>query len=564
MFTMMLMTDLDLGYSVYRLLGPPVSSSSSLFPVCPRLMNCHGVAGLPFRSTHRFAPQAQSSMSSRHGEAPGHSRFSKASCWWPPPVPFVCMADFFARSGGLVSPGRRAGKARVFSQGAGDGAVRLCGAGWPDVTGVMCWVKVAAQPFSWAGLAARLQEGQPAPGPGPSGRPPPPERRVLYPCGAPWRLVPYAEKLDSGVPEFPGVLRRVCRARGEPPAVAGDDVPKGLLSDRAASIVRWNWGRPSGPEPYSSSSYSRTMVMPRVSANRRMDSAWWPAVRVSPVNTQDVGSCPVMVHPAAPTGVVCRRSWSFHVAGYPPGSGDGDFQPVGQHPAVPGADGPVGGAVRGDGQDDLQVALRVGPDLDLPPGVAGGLQPAHAGDLASGHRERVVQKGLVAEVLLGLLAEAQLEGEYGAPVMGLGGAQESGGQRRTCRSYGLRCGAGQRLFVARIVGEGYPHADGFSQVGLCDCVGGIGGSGDFRVAGQPLIVEDGIGKAVGVADAGRDCGQRLAHRRRTANGRPALRSRILGRPGDGELQAAGQHPAVIGADGPVGAAVRGDGQHDGH
>ena len=82
--------------------------------LAPRWMNCHGVAGLPCRSTHRFAPQAQSSMSSRHGEAPGHSRFSEASCWWPPPVPFVCMADFFARSGGLVSPGRRAGKARVF------------------------------------------------------------------------------------------------------------------------------------------------------------------------------------------------------------------------------------------------------------------------------------------------------------------------------------------------------------------------------------------------------------------------------------------------------------------
>ena len=56
MFTMMLMTNLDLGYSVYRLLGPPVSSSSSLFPFCPRMRNCHGVAGLPFRSTHRFAP----------------------------------------------------------------------------------------------------------------------------------------------------------------------------------------------------------------------------------------------------------------------------------------------------------------------------------------------------------------------------------------------------------------------------------------------------------------------------------------------------------------------------
>ena len=37
----------------------------------PRLMDCHGVAGAPFWSTHRLAPQAQSSMSSRHGNAPG-------------------------------------------------------------------------------------------------------------------------------------------------------------------------------------------------------------------------------------------------------------------------------------------------------------------------------------------------------------------------------------------------------------------------------------------------------------------------------------------------------------
>ena len=33
----------------------------------PRLMNRHGVAGVPFWSTHRLTPQAQSSLSSRQG-----------------------------------------------------------------------------------------------------------------------------------------------------------------------------------------------------------------------------------------------------------------------------------------------------------------------------------------------------------------------------------------------------------------------------------------------------------------------------------------------------------------
>ena len=124
MFTMMLMTNLDLGYSVYRLLGPPVSSSSSLFPFCPRLTSCHGVAGLPCRFTQRFAPQAQSSMSSRHGKVPGAGRFSETSRWWPL-APFVCVADSFPRAGGQERTGG--------SQDAGDGremrgAGRLSGA----------------------------------------------------------------------------------------------------------------------------------------------------------------------------------------------------------------------------------------------------------------------------------------------------------------------------------------------------------------------------------------------------------------------------------------------------
>ena len=87
-----------------------------------RLMNCHGVAGVPSWSTHRFAPQMHSSMSSRHGKVPGVSLFSAASagglCWrrssaqlTPSPVP-----------AGLFPRGRRARKGRG-SRGAGDGAV---------------------------------------------------------------------------------------------------------------------------------------------------------------------------------------------------------------------------------------------------------------------------------------------------------------------------------------------------------------------------------------------------------------------------------------------------------
>ena len=87
---------------------------------------------------HHFAPQAHSSFSSRQGKVRGAGRLSETSCSWPPFVPFFCLADSFSRSGGLVSPGRRAGKGQLFS-GRGDGAVYLCGAGrFPGVAGVVC------------------------------------------------------------------------------------------------------------------------------------------------------------------------------------------------------------------------------------------------------------------------------------------------------------------------------------------------------------------------------------------------------------------------------------------
>ena len=44
--------------------------------------------------------------------------------------------------------------------------------------------------------------------------------------------------------------------------------------------------------------------------------------------------------------------------------------------------------------------------------------------------------------------------------------------------------------------------------------------------------------------------------------RPSVASRL--RTADGEVQLAGQHPAVLGADGTFVVAVGGDGQHDSH
>ena len=84
----------------------------------------------------------------------------------------------------------------------------------------------------------------------------------------------------------------------------------------------------------------------------------------------------------------------------------------GQHPAVVGADGAVGLAVRGGGQPDGHVA-RWSPVLTvichrmfLP--FSSRRSPVH---LTARHREGVVLQRLVAEVFLGVLAEAQLEGE---------------------------------------------------------------------------------------------------------------------------------------------------------
>ena len=168
MFTMMLMTNLDLGYSVYRLLGPPVSSSSSLFPFCLRMRNCHGVAGLPFRVTHRFAPQAESSMSSRHGRRRAPIAFPRPRAGGrsspqlvPSPVP-----------AGLFPPGRRAEKGPgVLRARVTDPSVSLVQGGYPVWQGwCVGWSRllIPGARLGW-GRTSRRRSGMP--GASPSGRP---------------------------------------------------------------------------------------------------------------------------------------------------------------------------------------------------------------------------------------------------------------------------------------------------------------------------------------------------------------------------------------------------------
>ena len=188
------------------------------------------MATFPSWSAHLLAPQAQRSMSSRHGKVPRFTGFSETSCWWPPLTPVLLH-------GGLLLPFRRTSPPRAGGQGRGR---------------AFCRARVIAiRPSLWCREATRCGGGGALGGaggsslelgqvggqvvggsagagpPGPSGRPLPPKRRVPGRCGVPWRLVPHAEQLDSGVPEFPCVLRQVCRSPGEPPAVIRDDGAEG-------------------------------------------------------------------------------------------------------------------------------------------------------------------------------------------------------------------------------------------------------------------------------------------------------------------------------------------------
>ena len=147
---------------------------------------------------------------------------------------------------------------------------------------------------------------------------------------------------------------------------------------------------------------------------------------------------------------------------------DRQLQPVGQLPAVPGANGALGVAVRGLRQGDRHVAVAAGLHRDPPADVAALLQPLRLLDRSAGDREGVVPQGLVAQAEL--LAEAQLEGEGALPVVGRGDVLQAGGQRRRRQTrHRIRGRAGQLLLVAPVVGEAHPHLDGLAHV-----VGGQG------------------------------------------------------------------------------------------
>ena len=131
----------------------------------------------------------------------------------------------------------------------------------------------------------------------------------------PWRLVPRAEQLDSGVPELPGVLRQVGRARGEPQTVVGDDCAEG---------PRFRPGLFHHPLELGPAVFL-VFVFP--------DDGHAQGVREPPDGLglvggrqgiawehPGIGSRPVMVHPVPPIGVVCLR----------PATGGGPPVPLGE------------------------------------------------------------------------------------------------------------------------------------------------------------------------------------------------------------------------------------------
>ena len=72
---------------------------------------------------------------------------------------------------------------------------------------------------------------------------------------------------------------------------------------------------------------------------------------------------------------------------------NGQLQPVGQPPAVPGAYCALVSAVRGDGEHDGHVSVGGRPDGDLPPDVVSSDQATRSLHFSPSHRERVVHDG---------------------------------------------------------------------------------------------------------------------------------------------------------------------------
>ena len=119
-----------------------------------------------------------------------------------------------------------------------------------------------------------------------------------------------------------------------------------------------------------------------------------------------IGSCPVTVQ-RVPPWVVCLSAYRvFPCRGLPARCGDRDLQAVGERPAVLGADRALRRAVRGDREHDGHRSRpRPAVTWISHRTFLSFLQPPCLHHLAARNRERMVPKGLEAEVVLGLLAE---------------------------------------------------------------------------------------------------------------------------------------------------------------
>ena len=160
-----------------------------------------------------------------------------------------------------------------------------------------------------------------------------------------------------------------------------------------------------------------------------------PCVRIQPVHPRIHRSPMYEAFLRFPPGLLTLPVWAGPGCPLLARTADGQFQPVGQHPAIIGADRALGVAVRGDWQHNAHLAVAVRPDRDAPVGVAGLGCPLRLLHRSAGHREGVVPQGPVAQAEL--LAEPQLEGERVLAVVGRGNVLQAGGQRRRRVVFGV-------------------------------------------------------------------------------------------------------------------------------
>ena len=109
-----------------------------------------------------------------------------------------------------------------------------------------------------------------------------------------------------------------------------------------------------------------------------------------------------------------------------------------------------------------------------------------------------------------------------------GGNPHLAAELQTAQYHRLRSCAGQRFFIANIVGEGDPHLDLLTLLGGRKRVAGTGSPCYVGTVRQPLVTVGYPGQAFLICNLGRIYRQRLPHLGRTANRRGARRGRIRG------------------------------------